>query len=117
MSLLKRIGHWILFLIGGYLFTCLVLAILTVLPVYIGFSLMISSSTFWFTFIVAIMSGIYYVLGTGILMKYLEFISYYKPDYWVSNIFLIIVTLLFYYIHYNFVYSTFYKDMPMRLFF
>lgn len=96
MNTLKKIGHWILFLIGGYLGTWIVLAIVTLLPFFVGLWIF-DFSDFWFFFIGSIALSFYYLLVFGGLSLYFTFLNSYKPDYWVSNIFLSLVTFFFFY--------------------
>jgi hypothetical protein len=96
MKIIKKIGHWILFIIGGYLGTWLVLAITTLLPYLVGIWLL-SFGDFWFFFLSSIIFGIYYMLVYGGLGFFVIFLNKKKPDYWVSNIFLGLVTFYFFY--------------------
>jgi hypothetical protein len=94
---MKRIGHWIAFLIFGYLLTIIVLSITTFIPLFVGPWLISKFNTFWFLFIGGILISIYYYIIFSVLVLYYGFLDSQKPDYWVSNIFLVIVTLYFYY--------------------
>ena len=96
MGIIKKIGHYILFIIGGYIGTWLVLAICTILP-FLGFLLIYSLGDFWFLFLGSIMMTIYYMALFGLLGWYYEYIDKRKPDYWFSNIFIALVALLFFY--------------------
>lgn len=96
MKTIKKIGHWILFLIGGYIGTWIVLAIATWLPFLVGLWLF-DFSDFWFFFLGSIALGIYYLIVYGGLGLFFTFLNKKKPDYWVSNIFLCIVTFYFFY--------------------
>lgn len=64
MGTIKKIGHWLAFLLGGYFGTWLVLAISTLLPFYVGIWLF-DFSDFWFFLIGSILLSIYYYIIFG----------------------------------------------------
>ena len=79
MKVIKKICHWILFLIGGYLGTWIVLAIATLLPFIVGLWLF-NFSDFWFFLLVSILLGLYYLLVYGGLGIFFAFLNKKKPD-------------------------------------
>lgn len=95
MKTIKKISHWIIFLIGGCLGTWFVLAIVTILPLFVA-TLLFYFSDFWFFFIGSMALSLYYLLLYGGLSIYFSFLNSHKPDYWISNIFIVIVTFLFF---------------------
>lgn len=96
MKLINKIGHWLLFLIGSYIGTWIVLAITTMFPFYI-LILLIDLGDFWFYLLGSIIIGIYYLIVFGCLSIYFYFLNQKKPDYWISNIFLVLTALFFFY--------------------
>jgi hypothetical protein len=96
MKNIKKIGHWIAFLIGGFFGTNLALTIVTFLPFYL-FIWLFNFSDFWFFMIGSILAALYYYLIFGGLLFYFSFLNKRKPDYWISNIFIVLVTILFVY--------------------
>ena len=96
MKTIKKIGHWLLFIIGGYLGTWIILAIATLLPFFVGLWLF-EFGDFWFFLLGSIALGIYYLLVYSGLFLFFTFLNKKKPDYWVSNIFLGLVTFYFFY--------------------
>lgn len=96
MKIIKKIGHWIAFLIGGYIGTWLVLGISTLLPLFVGLWLF-SLGDFWFFFIGSLLLTFYYLLVFGGLGLFYAFLNKKKPDYWFSNIFLALITVYFFY--------------------
>lgn len=92
---LKKIGHWILFLIGGFIGTWIVLRILVILPL-VGMFLF-ELGNFWFVLIGAILFGLYNYLVIFGLNFFYTFLNKKKPDYWMSNIFLILVAFFVFY--------------------
>ena len=96
MKVINKIGHWLLFLIGAYIGTWIVLAITTMLPFYI-LILLIDLGDFWFYLLGSIIIGIYYLIVFGGLSIYFYFLNQKKPDYWISNIFLVLTALFFFY--------------------
>lgn len=96
MKTIKKIGHWLLFIIGGYLGTWIVLEIATLLPFFVGLWLF-QFGDFWFFLLGSIALVIYYLLVYGGLGLFFTFLNKKKPDYWVSNIFLGLVTFYFFY--------------------
>lgn len=97
MKVLKKIGHWILFLIGGYFGTSIALAIAILLPSFVGIWL-ISFGDFWFFILGFVFEYLYYILILGGFSLGVTFLNKKKPDYWISNIFLVIVTFHFFYV-------------------
>lgn len=98
---MKKIGHWIAFIIFGYLLTVIVLSIAVGIPLFVGPWLITKFSTFWFIFFGSILLSIYYYIIFSILVLYYTFLDTQKPDYWVSNIFIVLTSLYFYYIFYK----------------
>jgi hypothetical protein len=96
MKIFKKIGHWILFIIGGFLGTHIVLLIATLLPFFVGVWLF-DFGDFWFLFLGSIAISIYYFLVYAGVGYFFIFLNRKKPDYWVSSIFLGLVTLHFFY--------------------
>jgi hypothetical protein len=96
MKAIKKIGHWILFLIGGYLGTWIVLAIVTLLPIFVGL-LLFEFGDFWFFLLGSIALSFYYLLVYYGFEIFFTFLNKKKPDYWISNIFLGLVTFYFFY--------------------
>ena len=94
MKPLKKIGHWLLFLLGGYIATYLALAICFLLPIFL-FLWIYSWNTFLFLIIGSIFVIIYYWFFLAVLGGYIFLIIKHKPDYWFSNIFLLIITIFF----------------------
>ena len=96
MKFLNKIGHWIVFIVGGYLGTWLALFISVALPLFVG-SWIFSWNDFLFLVVGGILLSIYYWIIFFGLSWYYAFLNKNKPDYWVSNIFLVIVAILFFY--------------------
>jgi hypothetical protein len=96
MDFLKKIGHWIVFLIGGYLGTWLALLISVALPLVVGLWIF-DWNDFLFLFVGGILMTLYYLIVFIGLSWYYDFINRKKPDYWASNIFLVIVAIYFFY--------------------
>jgi hypothetical protein len=97
METFKFIGRWILFLLVSILGTIIVQAIITISPLMVGLWLF-RFSDFWFFFIGSIIITIYYYIAFGGLALFFEFINKLKPDYWISNILLALVSLFYYYL-------------------
>ena len=96
MKNIKKIGHWVVFLTGGSIGTWLVLAISTILPLFVGLWLF-SLSDFWFYFIGSILLSFYYIVVFVGLTFFFTFLNKNKPDYWVSNIIIVLTTVYFFY--------------------
>ncbi len=96
MKIIKKIGHWITFLIGGYIGTWLILSISTLIPLFV-FYWLVDFSDFWFFMIGGIIVTLYYIIIFGGLSLFFTFLNKKKPDYWVSNIFIALTTVLFFY--------------------
>ena len=96
MDIIKKICHWIIFLLGGYIGTWLVLSISTLLPLYI-FNWLVGFSDFWFFMIGGIIVTLYYIIIFGGLSLFFTFLNKKKPDYWISNIFIALTTILLFY--------------------
>jgi hypothetical protein len=97
MKVIKKIGHWILFLIGGYLGTWIVLAIAILLPFIVGLFLF-DFGDFWFFLLGSFALTLYYGLVFGLTGLFFSFLNQKKPDYWISNIFLVLITFYFFYV-------------------
>ena len=97
MKVIKKIGHWILFLIGGYLGTWIVLAIAILLPFIVGLFLF-DFGDFGFFLLGSFALTLYYGLVYGLIGLFFSFLNQKKPDYWISNIFLVLITFYFFYV-------------------
>lgn len=93
MNFLKKIGKWSLFFISGYFGTNIVLAITLFIPIF-AFLWIHNWSLFWFVIVGSILISVFYYVTFGLLTLYFTLINKVKPDYWVSNIFLLIVAIL-----------------------
>lgn len=93
MNTLKKIGKWLLFLVSGYFGTNIVLAVALTIPLF-AFLWIQNWSMFWFLVVGSILLSVYYYIILGLFVLYFSFINKTKPDYWVSNIFLIIVAII-----------------------
>lgn len=96
MNFVKKIGHWIIFLVVGYFGTWIALFISAALPLLVGLWIF-DWNAFLFLFVGAIFMTVYYLIVFMGLTWYYDFINSKKPDYWVSNIYLVLVALYFFY--------------------
>ena len=96
MVAIKKIGHWIAFLIGGFAAINLSLTISFSLPWFI-FNWLLKFSDFWFFMIGAIFVTIFNWLIFWGFKFFFDFINKQKPDYWISSIFITLVALRFFY--------------------
>ena len=113
MRIIKKISHWILFIIGSYIGLNIVLTIATLLPIYVG-AWLFSFSNFWFFVIGAILSTFYYFFAFGLPALFFNFLNGKKPDYWISNILLVLISIYFYYNLINNISS--FVDINLKLF-
>jgi hypothetical protein len=93
---LKKIGHWLLFLLAGYFITRIILVIIFFLPIY-AFAKIYYWGVFWFLLTGIIFLTIFYNIVIGLMGRLFEYMNEKKPDYWFSSIFLSIVTITFFY--------------------
>lgn len=100
MKIIKKILHCLGFIIGGSILTWLTLGISTLVPIY-AFTKILDLGTFMFILIGSIIMAIYYAFNSVIIG--VSFLAVYKmkPDYWVSNFILVIVSIFFYYTLFN----------------
>lgn len=96
MQILKKIGHFAIYIIGTYFGTWLILAICVILP-FLGFLLVYDWGDFWFLFVGGILMTIYYLVCFALLTWYYDYVGKRQPDYWFSNIFLVLVAFAFFY--------------------
>lgn len=96
MKNIKLICHWVAFIVGGSIGTWIVLAIATVLPLYVGL-LLFTLSDFLFYFIGSILLTFYYILIFVGLTSFFTILNNKKPDYWISNVLIVVITVLFFY--------------------
>ena len=96
MKNIKKIGHFAAFLVGGSIGVWLVLAIATLLPLYVGLFLF-TFSDFWFYLIGSILLTFYYIIVYVGLTFFFTFLKKKKPDYWFSNIIIVLTTFYFFY--------------------
>jgi len=96
MMYLKKIGHWLLFLLAGYFITRIILVIIFFLPIY-AFAKIYYWGVFWFLLTGIIFLTIFYNIVIGLMGRLFEYMNEKKPDYWFSSIFLSIVTITFFY--------------------
>jgi hypothetical protein len=96
MKKIKKIGHWAVFVVGGSIGTWLILGIATLLPLFVGLWLF-TLGDFWFFLIGSFLLAIYYILVFMGISSFFTFLNKNKPDYWVSNIILVLTTVYFFY--------------------
>lgn len=114
MRIIKKIGHWILFIIGSYIGLSIVLAIATLLPIYVG-AWLFTFSNFWFFVIGSFLLTFYYLIAFGLPALFFNFLNDKKPDYWVSNILLVLISVYFFYILFTIVAKVI--DLNIKVFF
>lgn len=108
---MKKIGHWIAFIFFGYFATVIVLALAVCILLFCGPWLMDNFSTFGFIFIGSCLLSLYYYLIFSMFLLYYNFLDRKKPDYWVSNIFIVSTALYFYYVTFKNIYPVFVLDI------
>jgi hypothetical protein len=96
MKIIKKIGHWAAFLVGGIIGTWVILGITTILPLFVGLWLF-PLGDFWFFFIGSVLLTFYYILVFVGLSIFYIFINKNKPDYWISNIILILTAVCYFF--------------------
>jgi hypothetical protein len=100
MDIIKKTGHWIAFIIGGYFATWFALLIFSAPPILVGLWAF-NWNIFLFIIVVGILLTIYYYLLIIGLGFYYFFINDKKPDYWISSIFLALVAIYYFYAFIN----------------
>jgi hypothetical protein len=110
MKTLKKIGYWFLFFIVGYLLTRIILAIAFILPVF-AYLYINDFQIFWFLLLGGVFLTIYYWLTFGLMVFLLKYLNEKKPDYWVSNIFLILTSVTFFYQYFLYLQSVVYENL------
>jgi hypothetical protein len=95
MKSLRKILHWILFLISGWLITILMSVITFYIP-FVIFEHIHEWNTFWFILFGLILLYIY-KLYLGLVLYIFENLNKKKPDYWFSSIFLSLVAIYTFY--------------------
>jgi hypothetical protein len=96
MVLLNKIQQWIIFVIGGFIGTVFLLFVLTALPLFVGIWIL-DWNIFLFLVVGGILMSIYYYLLYFSIAFYYDYLNRRKPDYWISNILLALVTICFFY--------------------
>lgn len=96
MKIIKKILHWLGFIIGAPILTWLTLGISTLVPIY-AFMKILDLGTFMFILVGSIIMAIYYFLNSLLIGISFLTINKMKPDYWVSNIILAAVSIFFFY--------------------
>lgn len=95
MKILRKILHWILFLISGWIITILMSVITFYLP-FLIFGYIHNWNTFWFVLFGLILLFIY-KFYLGLVLYIFETLNKKKPDYWFSSIFLCLVAIYTFY--------------------
>jgi hypothetical protein len=100
MESLRKILHWILFLISGWIITIFMSVVTFYIPL-VAFEYINEWNTFWFILIGLILLY-FYKLYLGLVIYIFEYLNKKKPDYWFSSIFLSLVAIYtFYYLYDN----------------
>ncbi len=95
MKILRKILHWILFLISGWIITILMSVITFYLP-FLIFGYIHNWNIFWFVLFGLILLFIY-KFYLGLVLYIFETLNKKKPDYWFSSIFLCLVAIYTFY--------------------
>lgn len=95
MKIIKKIGHWIAFILGSYFGAFIYWGIMTLFPIFSVMWLM-SLSNLWFIVLGSLCIGIFTLLAYG-LSFFIALQVKLKPDYWVSNGFILLFAFYFFY--------------------
>lgn len=100
MEILKKLGHWILFIIGSFIGIFLVLSITFYLPTIV-YNWILNWNIILFMLVGGVFVIIYYWVAR-FLVNYLYIFTLmnYKPDYWVSSIFQLLCAIIFAFYYY-----------------
>jgi hypothetical protein len=96
MKTIKKIFHWLIFLFIAPIITYVTLAISTLLP-FFALAKIEELNIFWFILLSSLIIAIYYALNSLLTIISFYAINKMKPDYWISNILIVSVALLFYF--------------------